>query len=209
MKLRRAKIAELHDDPANPRIHSAANIAAIRASLERFGQQRPVVVRPDGTIIAGNGTVQAARELGWTALSVHDFDGTAEEARAFAIADNRTAELAAWNWELLSEQLGELGELIDWTGFSEADLDDLAARLEEHEPEGAGIRSTPSIAEYAERYASRATRLLIFEYQAEVYAWTTERLAEERERFGIESNAEALLAILADRSGKLAPKIGG
>jgi ParB-like chromosome segregation protein Spo0J len=201
------ELAALHLDDANARRHTAANLAAIRRSLERFGQQRPLVVAPDGRIIAGNGTYEAAAELGWEVVAVTVFDGTDEDARAFAIADNRTAELAAWNYELLYDQLTGLGEQIDWTGFSAADLDDLAARLEEAEPEGAGIRSTPSIGEYAERYATRATRLLIMEYQAEVYGWVASRLEEVREELGITSNAEVLIRMLAERSGKKAPKL--
>lgn len=108
MNVRRVRVDELRHDPGNARVHSAANLAAIRSSLERFGQQRPLVVRPDGTIIAGNGTFDAALALGWTELDVVTFDGSDADARAFAIADNRTAELAAWNDELLSAQLEEL-----------------------------------------------------------------------------------------------------
>lgn len=110
MKVRRVPLADLRHDPANARQHTLDNLAAIRSSLDRFGQQRPLVVRPDGTIIAGNGTFDAAAELGWTELDVVEFDGSEEEARAFAIADNRTAELAAWNTELLNAQLAELAE---------------------------------------------------------------------------------------------------
>lgn len=121
----RVPVEELRPDPANARTHPPENLRAIRSSLSRFGQQRPLVVRPDGTIIAGNGTYQAARELGWTEVAVVEFAGTDEEARAFAIADNRTAELAAWNAELLAEHLEELAAVgweLEELGFDDFPL---------------------------------------------------------------------------------------
>lgn len=56
-------------DPANLRIHGEKSIAAIAASLARFGQQKPVVVDSKGVVIAGNGLLQAAKSLGWNSIA--------------------------------------------------------------------------------------------------------------------------------------------
>lgn len=90
-------IERLHEDPRNARAHPPRNMAAIKASLERYGQQKDVVASRDGTVLAGNGVLRAAKELGWTTLSVCWTDLEGPEARAFALADNRTAELSEWD----------------------------------------------------------------------------------------------------------------
>lgn len=99
----------LRPDPGNARAHGRDNIAAIRASLERFGQVRPLLVSTDGTVVAGNGTLEAMRSLGWRAARVLRLPWEdAATCRAYAIADNRTAELASWDDETLAGQVGEL-----------------------------------------------------------------------------------------------------
>jgi DNA modification methylase len=80
--------------------------------LKQFGQRKPIVITADNVIVAGNGTVEAARFLGLTDVDVVRVpkDWSADQVKAFALADNRTAELAEWNPEVLSAQLLELGE---------------------------------------------------------------------------------------------------
>ena len=108
-------IEELTTDPTNARRHDARNIAAIRESLSRFGQRRPAVIRSDGTVLAGNGMLEAARALGWSEVAVTVVpDGwSSEEARAYALADNRSGELADWDVDVLAAHLVEL----DLSGF--------------------------------------------------------------------------------------------
>ena len=95
-------------DPCNVRAHDQRSIDAIAASLTKFGQMKPIVCLGDGTVIAGNGTLAAARQLGVGRLAAVVFRGTREEAQAFAIADNRTAELSFWDDEALAGQLAAL-----------------------------------------------------------------------------------------------------
>ena len=94
MNIERRKISELKNDPANARKHSPRNLKAIRDSLDVFGQQKPIVVDARGVVIAGNGTLEAARDLGWDEIDVAVTDLDPAHAQAFGIADNRTAELA-------------------------------------------------------------------------------------------------------------------
>ena len=98
----------ISQDPANARAHPERNLETIKASLRRFGQQKPIVVDGDGIVRAGNGTLMAARALGWDSIAIVRTPLTGSEATAYAIADNRTAELAEWDGTALAEQLRSL-----------------------------------------------------------------------------------------------------
>jgi len=128
MKFETVTIDSLTLDPQNARKHSKRNLDAIVASLDKFGQRKPIVVH-NGTVIAGNGTLEAAKLLGWTeiAVSLCPSDWDAETAKAYALADNRSAELAEWDQITLSRQLDELSDLgwsIDLLGFEKTVLPD-------------------------------------------------------------------------------------
>lgn len=129
MKVETVKIESLSLDPGNARKHSQRNIDAIARSLERFGQRRPLVVWND-IIIAGNGTLQAAIGLGWKAIEITRCpdDWTEDEAKAYAIADNRIGELAEWDNETLVGILADLDDdLVAVTGFDDLELGDIEA----------------------------------------------------------------------------------
>jgi hypothetical protein len=117
-------IDKLIPDEANARLHPAKNIDAVKASLQRFGQQKPIVVRRDGVVLAGNGTLQAAKDLGWKQLGVVYTDLESAEALAFAITDNRTSELAEWDYEVLAGVLENPELEIEWPelGWTEPDV---------------------------------------------------------------------------------------
>ena len=107
-------ITDLSLDPKNARKHSARNLEAIATSLEKFGQRKPIVVHR-GVVLAGNGTLEAAKSLGWTEIDVAEVpdDWDNDTAKAYALADNRTAELAEWDESELAKQLLELQD-ADW-----------------------------------------------------------------------------------------------
>ena len=110
LALERVPLESLQPDPSNARVHDDRNIEAIAASLQRFGQRKPIVVDADGIVRAGNGTVEAARRLGWTHIDIARTTLRGEAAMEFALADNRSAELAEWDLERLATQLGAIGE---------------------------------------------------------------------------------------------------
>jgi DNA modification methylase len=112
MKLETLRIDALKPDPNNARTHDDANLKAIEGSLSQFGQRKPIVISQDNVIVAGNGTVEAAKRLGWTEIEAVRVpaDWDAERIKAFALADNRTAELASWDTEILNKQLQELAQ---------------------------------------------------------------------------------------------------
>lgn len=113
MKLETVQIGNLKLDDQNARLHPPEGQEALRNSLELFGQRKPIVVSSDNTVVAGNGTLQAAQDLGWDTITVVRIpeDWTAEQIRAFALADNRTNELSKWDWETVVKQVEELEAL--------------------------------------------------------------------------------------------------
>lgn len=124
-------VTELHLDPKNARDHSERNHKSIAESYKTFGQQKPIVCTKLGKAIAGNGQLAAAIELGWTHIACIKFDSE-DEARqlAFALADNKTAELASWNFPVLAESLSSLQNdqaLLDATGFAEFEIEPLVS----------------------------------------------------------------------------------
>jgi ParB family chromosome partitioning protein len=105
-------------DPQNVRQHPESNRKAISKSLQGFQQRKPIVVnKRTMTIEAGNGLWQEMKALGATEIAVVFVEDTDEQAKAFGIMDNRSAELAEWD----SPQLKNLLESLD-TGAFDMDL---------------------------------------------------------------------------------------
>lgn len=103
----------------NARTHDDANVKAIMASLKAFGQRAPLVARKgDKVLSVGHGRVMAMQKLGWTHAAVLFIEESEEEAIAYGIADNRTGELAKWDYKQLSALLDATPpELQAMTGF--------------------------------------------------------------------------------------------
>ena len=128
MQTESVRITDLHPDPANARRHPQRNLDAIISSLARFGQQKPIVVDAAHIVRAGNGTLAAAKALGWTHINIIRTRLSGIDAAAFAIADNRTAELAEWDPDVLGTllvdpEMGDIGfsddELKKWTAATD------------------------------------------------------------------------------------------
>ena len=122
-------IDSLVPDPENARLHPEQNLGAIQESLRLYGQVKPVVVRKaTNVIVAGNGTVRAAKALGWTEVAAVFVDMTDVEAAGYGLADNRTAELARWDFEVvarLDKLLLAAGHAV--VGWSDKELEVLRA----------------------------------------------------------------------------------
>jgi hypothetical protein len=176
LRIETKRVADLSFDPENARSHSSQNLDAIKRSLSQFGQRKPIVLNSTGVVVAGNGTLQAAIALGWSEIDTVSVpaDWSDEQVKAFAIADNRSAELAEWNSEKLALQLSELEE-FGWDlkdlGFTKTELADIIdeglskERLEEENAYTAAINvpqyqivgEKPSVSELLD--SDKATRL--------------------------------------------------
>ena len=105
------QVADLATYAKNARQHPPEQIDQIAASMERFGFTIPILVAEDGTIIAGHGRLMAAAQLGLAEVPVMVARGWSEEdRRLYTLADNRLAEIAAWDPEMLRIEIGELRE---------------------------------------------------------------------------------------------------
>jgi len=109
----------------NPRINDQA-VDAVAASIREFGFRQPIVVDVDGVIVCGHTRWKAAKKLGIEKVPVHvATDLTPEQIRAYRIADNKLADLAEWDYDLLPIELGELrdgGFDLELLGFDETEL---------------------------------------------------------------------------------------
>jgi site-specific DNA-methyltransferase (adenine-specific) len=137
LRIETVNVNSLTPDPANARKHDGKNLKAIASSLEKFGQRKPIVVTPNSIVVAGNGTLEAAKSLGWTEIAVArtPVGWTWDQIKAFALADNRTAELAEWDDKVLADQLLELdanGWELEDLGFPS--LEPPAGNLEDEDP---------------------------------------------------------------------------
>ena len=126
MKVESVSVDEISPDPANARTHDRRNLDAIAGSLRRWGQQKPIVISEAGVIVAGNGTWEAAKQIGWKRINAVKTKLEGSEAVAYGIADNRTAELAVWDDAVLGKHLEALqaDESIDHlaAGFSDEEI---------------------------------------------------------------------------------------
>ena len=108
------KLSELHEDPANARLHPDENLADIRASLKEFGQVEPLVVQKStGKVIGGNGRLKVMRSLGWEECDVALVDLSDMKATALGITLNRAGERAEWDTKALAQLMEGLDGLND------------------------------------------------------------------------------------------------
>jgi len=121
-------VSSLRPNPRNARRHGERQIAQLCASISEFGFVLPVLIDDEGHILAGHARHSAAIKMGLTEVPVIRVTHlTPVQKRAYALADNRLAELAEWDTELLQSELAELSKALDIdveiTGFNTADID--------------------------------------------------------------------------------------
>ncbi len=193
MSIKRIPLSGLSHDPDNARARGPRAVEAIARSLEAFGQQKPIVVSPEGIVLAGNGTLDAAMLLGWTELDAFVTDLPPDKARAYAVADNRTAELAYWkDAQLLAAlEAARNADLLDSTAFDENDL----LRLQRATQEDDEDTGSASLEERPHEPVS-GVRSLVLPYPEEVYEDVAAAFSEQRKAHGLLSNSHVVLHIL-------------
>lgn len=126
MKIQLKPLSDIKPYPNNPRINNDA-VEAVATSIEQFGFRQPIVVDTEGVIICGHTRYKAALHLDLKKVPVHvATDLTPEQIKAYRIADNKTGELADWDFELLPIELAELQGLDFDIGLLGFDQDELA-----------------------------------------------------------------------------------
>lgn len=120
-------IDDLTPDPKNARKHGERSIAEVAISLDKYGQDIPLIVQREGMIVrVGNGRLASAKRLGWTHIAAIVRDESQITMTGRAIADNRTAELSEWDDTMLAmavREMRELGEVA--IGFSAEEIESL------------------------------------------------------------------------------------
>ena len=135
-RLEKIVVADLVPHDRNPRTHSKKQIKQIADSIKRFGFTNPVLIDGNNSVVAGHGRIEAARMLGMKTVPVLRLEHMSEaEKRAYIIADNRLAELAGWDNNLLALEFDAIAELdkefeLALTGFDGAEIEALLNGLD-------------------------------------------------------------------------------
>jgi hypothetical protein len=140
-KIREVHVSELNLDPRNPRKRTELSSGVIKKSLEQFGACRSIVIDEDGTVRAGNGTLQEASELGIEKVIIVEATGnelvavrragfTDEQWKQYAVADNTSSDFSGWDAEVLAELSAEV-DLSDF--FPNDKLDEVLEMLENND----------------------------------------------------------------------------
>ena len=134
MNIQNMKITDIHPYEKNPRLNEGA-VDAVAKSIKEFGWRAPIVVDKDMVIICGHTRLKAAIKLGLDVVPVHIADNlTPEQVQAYRIADNKTGEIAEWDYSLLPLELKELQDAsfdLSLLGFDTDELDKLLNRSED------------------------------------------------------------------------------
>jgi hypothetical protein len=216
MEIKKVLLGDLKLYRNNPR---RGNVDLIADSLSRYGQYKPITVNANtGEILAGNHTYQAAEKLGWSYVDVvyvHVDDTTA--AKIVAI-DNRSSDNGTYDNKQLAELLEALPEL-DGTGYTFEEYDSLLAVMNEAtmpvlsdqtyftsvevgDTGQSGVHFIPTLGDYAERYAQKATRMLMMDYDNDTYVWLIDKLIQYRTANNITSNSDAVLSLVENAVGE-------
>lgn len=217
----------------NPRV---GNVEVIANSLVAHGQYKPVVVNKgthtgrSNEVLAGNHTVKAFRDLietepdnpRWRTVIGYVIDVDDDAAARIVAVDNRSAELGTFDDAALADLLSSLGEL-DGTGYTADDLSDLLAGIEETlppiltDPDAEpvkpprtgedGLINSTSVEDQRALYEQAATRLVVLTLPLDRFVWAQDKLALYRAERELESNTDALLALLSDWSGEDPPAL--
>lgn len=133
MRVSNIPIDELKPFTKNPKKHPEKQLRMLKKSMQEFGWTNPILVAEDNMVVAGHARLQAATELGFTEVPVIKLDLPYEKAVAYVIADNRLAELAETDTELLASLLQEVVDIPDFdieaVGFEMQDIDEMMEEL--------------------------------------------------------------------------------
>ena len=135
MQIIEKKLTELKEYEKNPRRNDQA-VDAVAASIREFGFKVPIIIDKDNVIVAGHTRLKAARKLGLeTVPCIIADDLSSEQIQAFRLADNKTAELAEWDPDLLLQELGQITIDMAQFGFDDSDIPEIDGEVYEDDYE--------------------------------------------------------------------------
>jgi hypothetical protein len=219
MDIEQVELTQIKTYSKNPR---KGNVGLIAESLEAYGQYKPITVNVrTREILAGNHTYAAAQKLGWETIAVTYVDVDEDTAAKIVAIDNKTSDSGEYDSAALLDLLASLDDLSA-TGYESSDVDDLLALIQEKETPQltpdvqfhslekgetgqSNVAHIPNLGEYAERYAQKTTRMLMADYENDVYVWLIEKLSEYRAIHGISNNSDAIVKLVESVFNEKAP----
>ena len=201
-KVERRQVASLIPYARNSRTHSDAQVAQIAASIKEWGWTTPILIDPDGGIIAGHGRVMAAQKLGLAEVPCMVAEGWSEaQKRAYVIADNKLALNAGWDMDALKIEMQEIDGLkfdLTLTGF---DVGEMAELFAPNQNDSDGAENDP----LSENY-SRKIEAPIYEIKGEkpkvselLDRSRTQELQKEIETASLPDEVQHFLMLAAER----------
>lgn len=191
-KVEKWKIDKLIPYARNARTHSEAQVNQIAASIKEWGWTTPVLVDEQGGIIAGHGRTLAAQKLKMTDVPVMVAKGWSDaKKRAYIIADNKLAQNADWDNEMLALELGEIGELgfnLDLTGFSA----DFIAELTQGQVPELGLLPDEKL----ENFLNGDTKILRLAYDEQEFESIINALKQLQEKTGVDDFSSIILDLV-------------
>jgi hypothetical protein len=204
-----AKREELTLLEGNP---NQGDVEMVARSLLRFGQKTPIVLSPEGVVVKGNTTTQAADLLvaggldgldplpEWNELWViDDAEEDVSEQLAYALADNRTARAGEDDPGLLLAMLERIDD-HHGIGYEPDDIADLRAAMQEDDGSRFGATGVtegePAYADLVDDYTAKGIRSLVLDFPLADFEWIVEHADAVRRELGVETNAGLFLALL-------------
>ena len=158
MNIQNIKTQDIKPYLENPRQNKNA-INVVKKSLQEFGFQQPLVLDKDNIVVAGHTRLEAAKQLNIKEVPCIIADNLTEERiKAYRIMDNKSAEYASWDLELLTQELNDLIKMdfdLELTGFSNDELDDLGLNYNFDEFVDEGLTDEDEVPEISEDIVSR------------------------------------------------------
>jgi hypothetical protein len=186
-------VGELRPHPKNPR---RGVVEEIVKSLRRFGQQRPLLALPDGTLVAGHHVWRAALALDWSHVATVRSDLTASEVEAYLLADNRLADLGLYDDAELAALLLPLqqADRLEGIGYTGDDVDSLLAYLNVGALEIVAPRfATPN----GQTLDGATVFRILLSFDKERYERMVAQLDAIAERLGLETYSEVVESVVA------------
>jgi hypothetical protein len=201
IEIKSIPVASLKPYEKNARTHSDEQVEQLAKSIEKFGFNNPILIREDLTVIAGHGRLAAATKLGLVEVPTITLSHlTADQARAYVLADNQLALNSDWDKELLKEELlaiQEAGEIdLALIGFNENDLKYLITDVGDVEQSWNGKPRMDTIKERAGAYETSIIRQIVLIYGVEEYNSVIDALSDYADKFGLANNAEVINHLL-------------
>lgn len=199
LTVERVPLSSLTRHPRNARTH---NLDIIKESLRTHGQFSPLIVqRSTSHVLAGNGRHEGMEQLGWEEADVIRLDVDDEQALKILLVDNRSSDAGGYRDAELVALLESLNDLVG-TGYDSIDLDDLLAEAQETSEEitrNMVDNEEDNLDSWAAGYLAKTIRTILLDYEGETYLWMVDRLNELRFRYQVNTNAEAVLRLVADK----------